>query len=64
MVSVEMDMVWMKMVDVYQNTRAVQIVIMDTKMMKAGECISNNIPRGQGYVMTVMTNNGDNCEQK
>jgi len=26
----------MKMVDVYQNTRAVQIVSMDTKMMKAG----------------------------
>jgi hypothetical protein len=29
---------------------------------ESGKCIPNNIP--QGYVMTVMTNNGDNCEQK
>ena len=31
---------------------------------ESGKCIPYNIPRGQGYVMTVMTNNGDNCEQK
>jgi hypothetical protein len=31
---------------------------------ETGECIPNNIPCAQGYVMTVMTNGGDNCEQK
>lgn len=31
---------------------------------ESGECIPNNIPCTQGYVMTVMTNGGDNCEQR
>jgi hypothetical protein len=31
---------------------------------ESGECIPNNIPCSQGYIMTVMTNGGDNCEQK
>ena len=31
---------------------------------ESGECIRNNIPCSQGYVMTVMANGGDNCEQK
>lgn len=31
---------------------------------ESGECISNNTPCSQGYVMTVMDNGGFNCEQK
>ena len=31
---------------------------------ESGECISNNTSCDPGYVMTVMTNGGDNCEQK
>ena len=31
---------------------------------ESGECISNDISCESGYVMTVMTNGGDNCEQK
>lgn len=30
---------------------------------ESGECISNNTPCSQGYVMTVMANGGFNCEQ-
>jgi hypothetical protein len=31
---------------------------------ESGECISNKVSCAQGYVMTVMANGGDNCEQK
>ena len=31
---------------------------------ESGECISNNTSCDPGYVMTVMTNGSDNCEQK
>ena len=31
---------------------------------ESGECISNKVSCAQSYVMTVMANGGDNCEQK
>jgi hypothetical protein len=31
---------------------------------ESGKCISNDIPCEPGYEMTVMSNGGDNCEQK